>query len=178
MARISQHRISEYLSDGDNATTTFEKGKALENLICYLFKKVPGITITKRNTLNEFQSEEIDVALWNRRHPNGFYFLQDIILVECKNWSTPLGSIEVSWFDSKLKRRAQSFGILIAANGITGNPSDKTAAHDVISASLSEGRRLVVLTRQEIESLTFTYQLVDMTKNKLCELAVAGTLFI
>jgi Restriction endonuclease len=178
MAIISQQRIQQFLAAGDNAQTTTEKGRALEDLICYIFGKVPGITVTKRNTLNQFLSEEIDVAFWNRRHRNGLYFLQNIILVECKNWSHPLGSQEVGWFDSKLRRRAQPFGILVAANGITGNADDKTAAHDVISAALAEGRQFVVITRQELENLILSSHLVELIQNKLCELAVSGTLFM
>ncbi len=178
MARISRERIQQFLSVGDNAATTAEKGRALEDLICYLFEKIPGISVTRRNTLNQFQSEEIDVAFWNRPNPNGLYFLQNIILVECKNWSQPLGSAEVSWFDTKLRRRAQPFGILVAANGITGNAAEKTAAHDVISAALTEGRQFVVITRQEIEGLTLSVQLVGLIQAKLCELAVSGTLLI
>ena len=178
MARISQQRINQFLAIGDNAATTAEKGRAFEDLICYLFSKIPGISVTRRNILNQFGSEEIDVAFWNRPNPNGLYFLQNIILVECKNWSQPLGSAEVSWFDAKLRRRAQPFGILIAANGITGNAADKTAAHDVISAALAEGRQFVVITRQEIENLTLSIQLVELIQSKLCELAVAGTLLM
>lgn len=177
MARISRQTVRRYWSDGDNAQTTHEKGKALEDLICYIFKKVPGITVSRRNTLNERQSQEIDIAFWNRRHRDGFYFLQNIILVECKNWSRPLGSDGVNWFDSKLRRRAQPFGILIAANGITGNAADKTAEHDAISSALEDGRQLVILTRPEINTLVSTKQLVELIQNKLCELAVSGTLF-
>lgn len=178
MARISQQRVQRYWSVGDNVQSTVEKGRALEGLICYIFKKIPGITVIKKNTLNQFNSEEIDVAFWNKPHQNGLYFLQNIILVECKNWSRPLGSSEVSWFDSKLRKRAQPFGILVAANGITGDPADKTAAHKIISDALAEGRQFVVLTRQEIEALTLSSQLVVLIQTKLCELAVAGTLLI
>lgn len=178
MALISQQRIRQFLTIGDNALTTAVKGGAFEDLICYLFSKIPGISVTKRNTLNQFQSEEIDVAFWNRPTPNGLYFLHNIILVECKNWSQPLGSAEVSWFDTKLRRRAQPFGILVAANGITGNAADKTAAHDVISAALAEGRQFVVITRQEIENLTLSSHLVELIQTKLCELAVSGTLLM
>ena len=174
MARISQQRIQQFLSIGDNAQTTAKKGRALEDLICYIFEKIPGITVTKRNTLNQFHSEEIDIAFWNKPNENGLYFLQNIILVECKNWSKPLGSAEVGWFDAKLRRRAQPFGILVAANGITGNALDKTAAHDVISAALAE----VVITRQEIEKLISSLGLVELIQAKLCELAVSGTLLI
>lgn len=178
MPAISQVIVQQHFTVGDNARTRAEKGRVLEDLICYLFGRVPGITVTKRNTVNVFDSEEIDVAFWNEQRPKGLYFLPHIILVECKNWSKPVDSAEVNWFDAKLKRRALPFGILIAANGITGNGNEVSSAHEIIRVALGEGRQLVVITRQEIEALTTTEELVRLTKEKLCELAVAGTLFI
>jgi hypothetical protein len=44
------------------------------------------------------------------------------ILVECKNWSTKVDSMNINWFDHKLQSRGLSLGILIAAQGITGDP--------------------------------------------------------
>ena len=178
MPEISQEIIRRYIETGEQAKTTVEKGRALEDLICYLFEQVPGVNTGKRNTLNTFKSEEIDVAFWNRMDVNGFYFLPNIILVECKNWSQPVGSEEVNWFDSKLKRRGQTFGILIAANGITGNSQKIEAAHEIIRVALSEGRQLIVITKAEIENLQFTEELVQLIQEKLCELVVSGTLFL
>ncbi len=178
MPVISQKVVRKYWKEGDKATNTVDKGRALENLICYLFEQVPGINTGKRNQLNTFKSEEIDIAFWNQRDTDGFYFLPNIILVECKNWSKAVGSEEVSWFESKLRRRGQSFGILVAANGITGNSQRIEAAHEIIRVALSEGRRLIVITRNEIENLNNTEQLVQLLQEKLCELVVSGTLFM
>ena len=185
MPTISQKVIQSYLDRGDKSKTTYDKGKALEDLICYLFEQVPGISTGTRNKLNTFKSEEIDIAFWNRLDADGFYFLPNIILVECKNWSKPVGSEEVNWFDerprvadpqgvsgvrrkgtrefdSKLKRRGQSFGILVATNGITGDAQKIEAAHEIIRVALSEGRQLIVITRDEIEKFKNTEQLVKL----------------
>jgi hypothetical protein len=105
MPPINQNVLTGFINIGKNASTTTEKGKALEDLICYVFGLVPGISITRRNTMNAFDTEEIDVALWNERDPAGIPFMQEIILVECKNWSNAVGSMEVNWFDAKLRNR-------------------------------------------------------------------------
>ena len=76
------------------------------------------------------------------------------------------------------KRRGQSFGILIATNGITGDAQKIEAAHEIIRVALSEGRQLVVITRDEIENFKNTEQLVKLLQEKLCELVVSGTLFM
>ncbi|OFZ61347.1 MAG: hypothetical protein A3D92_11525 [Bacteroidetes bacterium RIFCSPHIGHO2_02_FULL_44_7] len=177
MAKVSCQRILHFLNLCENAQTTTERGRALEELICYVFPKIPGISIKRRNKLNVFKTEEIDVAFWNDKVPRGLSFLPNIILVECKNWLKPVSSMEVNWFDTKLKNRGLTFGILIAANGITGSPHEQTSAHNIIANALREQRQIVVLTRQEIEIITDTVQIIELFKEKLCELAVAGTAF-
>jgi hypothetical protein len=47
MSEFSQRIIQEYFTASDQATTTVEKGRILENLVCYLFEQVPGIKIGK-----------------------------------------------------------------------------------------------------------------------------------
>lgn len=175
MPPIDQIVVNQYLQAGQNADTTTGKGRALEDLICYVFGQVPGISITRRNTLNAFSTEEIDVALWNEKDLDGFPFMQEIVLVECKNWSRPVGSSEVNWFDAKLRSRGLNLGVLIATQGITGNPQDRTAAHDVIAGALREQRRLIVITEDELRQLNDTDELVLLLKEKLCDLAVSGT---
>ena len=178
MAKLSANRIQALLQMGASATTTTAKGRALEDLICYIFAKVPGIEVVKRNTLNAFNTEEIDVALWNNRNANGLYFLPNILLVECKNWSYPLGSQEVAYFVQRLQNRGRDHGILVAANGITGNAHDLTAANYEIAMALGRGLHILVVTRAEIETLRDTHQLHRLLKEKLCELAVSGTMFL
>lgn len=177
MAAISSRRIIHLLQLARDGSTTTEQGRSLEDLLCYVFGRVPGITITHRNQLNTFNSEEIDVALWNEKRPRILDFLPNVILVEAKNWSRPVGSSEVAWFDRKLRSRGLDFGILVAVSGITGNAQDRTSAHQIVAQSLGEYRRIVVLTADDLLNLANTDALVDLIKLKICELAVTGTLF-
>ena len=48
----------------------------------------------------------------------------------------------------------------------------------MIAAALVEKRRMVVVTTHEIRDLGSSDDLVVMLQEKLCELAVAGTLFL
>lgn len=174
MARYSIQTISSHLENCDNGLSNQAKGKALEDLTCYLFETIPGISISQRNQLNAFQNEEIDVALWNEKSRNGLNFLPHIILIECKNWSVPVSSIEISWFAQKLESRGLDFGILIATNGITGNQAELTASLNIIAQHLAKRRQIIVITRAEIDGLTDTIQIIRLIKEKLCILAVSG----
>lgn len=46
MAAYDPSVIKEYLAVVDNPPTAAAKGKAFEDLACYLFNGIPGITIT------------------------------------------------------------------------------------------------------------------------------------
>jgi Restriction endonuclease len=177
MTAIDSEHIAALLAFGDKATTPAERGRALEDLIVYLFELVPGISVTARNELNAFGAEEIDVAFWNDGDPSGLRLFDHIILVECKNWSSPVGYPELAVFLDKLQSRGRPQGILIAAAGITGNPRDLTNAHSVLARALSQGKEIIVLTRYEIEQFTDTLQLVRLLKQKRAQLAVSGTIF-
>jgi hypothetical protein len=178
MTESLQVEIRRQLQQCDNATTYHHKGKALEDLICFLFETVPGIT-TRRNKKNVFETEEIDVFLWNEFFPDGLPSpaFKPYILVECKNWSAKVGSNDVSWFDTKLENRGLSMGILIATQGITGDPQRLTDAHFIIAKVLSKQRRILVITREDIENLTCASDLVRLLKEKLSDLFLNMTSF-
>ena len=175
MAAIDQSMVQAFIDAGANAPNTTAQGRALEDLICYVFEQVPGIAITRRNTTNVFQTEEVDVAFFNDGVAGGLPFLPDVILIEAKNWSNRVGSAEVAWFDTKIKHRGLSFGALVTTLGITGDGRQLTDAHSIVSAALKEQRRLIVITIAEIQALTDTDALVKLLKIKLCDLAVRGT---
>jgi hypothetical protein len=174
MPAISRAKVKAYIKAGTNGATTAAQGRAMEDLICYVFAQVPGVSVTRRNRMNAFNTEEIDVAVWNDGHTEGFFFLPNIILIECKNWSSKVSSAELNWFDSKLRNRGLDFGVLVAANGITGNATGLTAAHSIVAAALKERRRLVVISSNELLTLKDSCELVLLVKEKMCDLALMG----
>ncbi|HZM80338.1 MAG TPA: restriction endonuclease [Candidatus Limnocylindrales bacterium] len=177
MTEIDRSRIAAFLTLGDTATTSTARGRALEDLIAYLFELIPGISVTARNQLNAFEAEEIDVAFWNEGEPAGLRMFDHILLVECKNWSAPTGYPELAIFNDKLQSRGRPMGVFVAASGITGEPEGLTAAHSVLARALHQGREILVITRHEIEKLVDTDDLVRLLKQKRAQLAVSGTIF-
>jgi hypothetical protein len=179
LSALSQQKIAQLFAEGDAAGTAYLKGHKLEELAVYAFGSVPGVKFYKSNVVNNAGSEEVDVAFFNSKARSGFPFLGHLLLIKCKNWSNPVGAANIREFATKLKHRACAYGVLVAANGITGNAQDKTAAHDAIRMALAvEGISIVVVTREEIEAWTSTSQIVDLFKLKLCELTVDGSIFV
>lgn len=174
MPPIDRAYVAALFQRGDTAETTKAKGDAPEELICYVFGSIPGITVTRRSERNAFDTEEIDVAFFNDQASGDLPFLPWLLLVECKNWRAPVGSEHVSWFDTKLRNRGLEFGVLVAAGGITGDSAQLTDAHSTVASALREKRRIVVLTRTELLQFTDPSQVVLALKEKLCDLAVSG----
>lgn len=174
MANYSEQIFPGHFNNCDHGVTNQIKGRAFEDLACYIFETIPGVSIALRNQMNAYQNEEIDVAIWNDKSRHGLHFLPNVVLIECKNWSKPVSSIEVNWFCQKLASRGLDFGILIANNGITGNLEDLNAAHNTIAYHLAQKRRVIVITRDEIDTLASTAQIIHLMKEKICLLSVSG----
>jgi hypothetical protein len=107
MTAIDSERVAALLKAGDDAASSAERGRALEDLIAYLFELIPGITVTARNEMNAFAAEEIDIAFWNDGSPDGLAFFDHLVIVECKNWSSPIGYPEMAIFNDKLQSRGR-----------------------------------------------------------------------
>lgn len=167
-------KIKTMLKNSLAPGTVQKRGKILEDLACYLFEMIPGIEIAARNTMNVYNTEEIDVSIWNNKKKDGLHFLNDIFLIECKNWSSPVTSIEVNWFATKIEDRGLDFGVLLATNGITHEEHEIKRAQRIQTNLLKKHIRMIVLTGEDIVSLASTDDMVLLIKRKICELVVNG----
>jgi hypothetical protein len=164
-------RIQASLTAIDGAPTSDAKGDALEALARYLFETIPGVAFMRKNILDAPRAHELDVAFWNDSRVSQLYFIDAVIIVECKAAGTPTGSHDVGWYVRKLQDRGSGYGILIALNGITGDGN--TSAHSEVLAALTrDGIRILVLTRAEIVRLASTEDLSDLLKEKVSQLTL------
>lgn len=136
MAAYNLAVIQGYLAIVDNPASNAAKGKAFEDLACYLLSGIPGIKITARNEIN---------------------------------------SEQVSWFLTKIRHRGVRFGILIAANGITGEPEHLSRANFLVGVEMATfGIKMVIVTREEIETLTSGEDFAQLIIQKVCTLHASG----
>jgi hypothetical protein len=172
MAVISAATLAGHLTRFDGAASSAEKGNAFTDCVQYVITRIPGVSVQHRNALDHAHAQEIDLGLFNGQSRQGLHWLPAIVLVECKGWESPVGAPEVREFATKLRERGQTFGVLASALGITGDPEARTAAQNAIASALQEGISIIVLTRQDIATLSSGAALVTMLKKKLCALAV------
>jgi hypothetical protein len=179
MAAYSIRKIRSCLAAVDNAATADAKGDALEELGRYLFEKMAGVTCEDKNILDGRRAHELDLAFFNDQTRSPISFLDAVIIVECKASGNPVGSDAVRWFVGKLRDRGSHHGILIALNGITGENDPLTSAHSEVFTALSRDMvRILILTREEIESLSCAADLAALFKRKLMVLTLKRTVHI
>lgn len=177
MARYSNATIRRFLFESDNAPNSDIKGDKLEQLVKYLFEKIPGVSFYQKNVLDGVRAHELDVVFKNDRRKSDLYFLDFAIITECKNTANRLGSNEVGWFVRKLQDRGVNAGILISLSGITGVADGISNAHsEVLSALTRDGISVLLLNRGEIEGLITTDELVDLLQDKILALTIQRTI--
>lgn len=162
-----------HLASVDAATTTNDKGDRFEELCEYLLTELTGVEIQARDAL--MAAEEIDLVLWNAQTEEVLKPFENTILVECKNWSAPVGAPALDNFISKMRRRSLKTGIFIAANGVTGdflNGNNNNGAIDIIKTSLGEGIRVIIINRNDLDNLTSLNDLRNLIKKRYCGLFI------
>ena len=111
------------LIDVARSATGAEKGVALEELAAALVESVNGLKILKRNA--RLRSEEIDILVHNNINTGFWKYAGTPILVECKNWSTKIGSREISIITEKMRSISPDAktALLVAPLGVSGQHS-------------------------------------------------------
>src|SRR5947209_20310283 len=101
MAAIDQQALVTRLLEGD-AGNAAQKGAALEAIVADTLCRFDGVGLIKRNVVDNAGSLEIDLLLYNQRHPTGLPFLPNHLIVECKNWADPVDCATLTVFTGKL----------------------------------------------------------------------------
>ncbi len=177
MARYSQARVRSMLKKVDSAETADAKGAAVEELTKYIFERVRGIECRDQDILDAPRAHELDLAFWNDQRFSVLYFLDAILVIECKASETPVGSADVGWFVRKLQDRGAHHGILIALNGVTGD-GDTSAHSEILTALIRDKIRILLLTRPEILALATTEDLSEALQSKLLQLTLKKVVHI
>ncbi|MGO9963559.1 MAG: restriction endonuclease [Acidimicrobiales bacterium] len=159
----------------DAAIGSVEKGKTLEELLAYLLESIPGSTELRRNVINEFGTEEIDLIFLHQPCPDGLWFLSALILVECKNWSRPVDSRATSYFADGIRSRGCDTGILVAANDVSGTTAQPSGGRFVAATYLMrDGVKVLVVTLEELHQITTIAEFVALLRRSLMDLVSSG----
>jgi hypothetical protein len=175
MGDYSPERIAALAADCQNrALSTTARGRAFEGLFCYLLDGVPGL-VYEADRVNYAQSDEIDIAVANSGSVSGLACFPTVFLVEAKNWAEPVDSSSVAAFIDKLRERRVELGILVAANGATGEAATLRAAHHKAASAQTSGFRILLITMDGLLRLRTTDEFTTLLVKRLLGLVASGT---
>jgi len=155
------------------ATTNQDKGASLEALSSYIFNCIDGIEVRETNVNGP--AEEVDLLLWNAKRESVFEHWDNLISVECKNWSRPAGAHLIDNFATKIRLKHLSTGIFIAANGVTGdfvngNNENRGAVYRLHEHLTRDGVRIVVIRFEDLGQIRRIEDFVEMVKDRYCKI--------
>lgn len=170
MAPIDPVRTATLLAE----ITADSNGSLLEELIDSLFGAIPGVQRYAHDRISVSGNEEIDLAYSNTQAEDGLAHFGSDLLVECKSQGRPVSAQDVNWFATKLRRRQQNHGVLIALSGVSGRRAGYPRAGEAeVEGCAREGQQILVLVSEEIASLQSGEHLAAVLNFKRQEL-VAG----
>jgi hypothetical protein len=99
----------------DEANSSDEKGKTLEELAFYLFSLLPGC-VPQKNVEDVDLAFESDIVVRNLYRSTNFLseLFGRYFLVECKNWKQRVGVAEVGYFLFRMRITHAQFGVIFS----------------------------------------------------------------
>lgn len=145
-----------------------ERGRALEDLVEFIFSKIPSVKLYQRDVKDEDGAQEIDLVFSHYPAISGMPISDITILVECKNEASRASSNQIREFGSKLRTRSLPVGVFVTAHGLAGTRGK--SAHAAIRDELALGSAIIVILSSELVNLESHDELVALLTNRLLEL--------
>ncbi|MGD0884326.1 MAG: restriction endonuclease [Thermodesulfovibrionales bacterium] len=138
-------------------TSAAEKGRALEDLVEYMFLSVPGLNTIARNLRT--LAEEIDLAVSN--YGDGFWRqIGDPFIVECKNRTEAVDARTIRDFRVKLQTKGLRGGFIITTSQLT-----KDAMVEIRQA-LADGRAIVAVENEHLADIAEGRPLLEVLSER------------
>lgn len=146
------------------AKTNQEKKKSFEELAEFLLSSITALKLREKNLITS--TSEIDLVFENGYLSSKTIFddFGRFILVECKNWSKPVGVGEVRNFFTVMDHTRAKLGIYFSKNGITGREDSFDALGVIKNEYSKNGRFLIIISQEDIQRLLLGddfYQMID-----------------
>ena len=175
MARYSASRVSGFLQSGSQATSTTAQGRACEDLGEYLFGKFSGIDLVARDQLDAFGAMETDLVFTNNAVRSGLYFLEPVLIVECKNYAkTKVSSEDVAYFASRLASKGARSGVILTTTTVSGEQGH--AGIRAMEVALAQGTTVLLIDGEHLNALDTTESLLATLMNQIVHFRTHGTL--
>ena len=143
--RKSYPQLRAALRAVHRAKTSAEKGRSFERLAECFVELFPKLEVVGRNI--RIEAEELDLVVKNEVEKIFWHRLGAPIIIECKNWTKPVGAAEIR--DLVLKMREVRTAFLFAAHGVT----TKNGAYYEIIEARKKTKFILIFDVRDIEDI-------------------------
>lgn len=165
--RDERNHLIEMIESVEGAVTNESKGKSLERLASWLCDGTPSLRSKYRNLIT--RSSEIDIVVEYDDSAGRialFHELGRYCLVECKNWSKPVGVSPVRDFMGKLDKCKVRLGLIFSKNGVTGVDSGADALREIQSRFDRDGVYVLVFSLEDLKTVADSAGFVRLLDEK------------
>ena len=119
-SRFMRSECARLLAKCDEEEASYDRGRALEDLVEMLFTDNGTLQVSSKRVSTD--DEEIDLVIRNNIvRPFWQAFTSPLLFVECKNWTTRVGTSAIRDFEGKIRNHGKlvSLGFFVSLNGYT-----------------------------------------------------------
>ena len=133
------------LESASGARTNDEKKRTLEKLAAFLLNSIDGSISTLPNIRTT--TEEMDLLLKNESTDPFWQRMGSPILVECKNWSKPVGPDVLRDLKGKMEIHGVRVGILLSLGRVTRGVKEYLKSQRII------GHMIIVIDKKDLSDI-------------------------
>lgn len=151
--------MKEILSQSEEATHSFEKGKKLEELAKYFLDTIPGIRVTDGRSKRG--RAEVDIYCCNISYDSLLWRLGALILVECKNRNKKVSVSDIRNLVPTMEAKGITGAMIFSKTGFT------SFAMKEIKHQLSGGKIIIPISVQELKETGKEKHAYDLVREKI-----------
>lgn len=165
--KLDLAQLRSMLTATQQAQTNNEKKVSYESLARFILESLPFLKCKYTNLRTK--SSEIDLVMeyggWSEK--TVFDWLGRYVLVECKNWASPVGASEIRDFIGKMGQTGANLGFVFARNGITGERDGADAVREIHNAWQSHKKAVIIFSESDISTLMAGASLYEIIDQKI-----------
>jgi len=138
-----QERLESAKQRWSTAGSPAKRWKAFKELVCAVFEAIPGMEVQAIE--RRPGGDDVDMVLWNEGTDPVGEDLDRVILVECKDWSGPVGGDSVRELLQRITSRGLHSGVLVTSSGFSKDALEearRSLSRDQVRLLLLDGKAL------------------------------------
>jgi len=156
-----------FIDIAEKAQTNHEKKLTYEYLAMFLIGAIEGLSVIGHDERGT--TSEVDV--WVANHSQDLFLqkhLGDPFIIECKNWSEPVGVSQIRNLKAIMDNKNLKCSIIISKKGVTGSKNYDAVGE--IQNAFRDGKYIVVLSQPDLLEIANGLHPIEKIKRQIYNL--------